>query len=457
MPRLRGVFVPKTNAKLQKESAMKMTLAVLLLAVPGLAQPRPPSPPLALTHVTVIDGTGAPPQADMVVVISGDRITALGRSGKLKPPAGTRVVNATGKFLIPGLWDMHIHTALNPGDPDYALPLLIANGVTGVRDMSGPRERLEPYLQEIAEGRRWGPRMVVAGAVLDGKPPTWPGAIPIADANQADLAVARLKQEGADFVSVYALLPRESYYAVATTAYLKGLPFAGHVPEAVSVEEAANAGQRSIDHLHRLRLSGSERESTFHHLVLNGTWIVPTNIADTAAVSGDPRDARLRYLPSAVGRQWDAREDMGSTEESGLRGTDARAANQKDLELVGALRRAGVRILAGTDTASSSPYTFPGFSLHDQLALLVRSGLTPMEALQSATLEAARFLGRENEIGTIQPGRQADLVLLDANPLADIRNTRKIKAVVVGGRLLDRAALDKLLADVEALVGSREK
>jgi imidazolonepropionase-like amidohydrolase len=297
--------------------------------------------------------------------------------------------------------------------------------------------------------------MVVAGAVLDGKTPGAPGAISTSDADRVGRAVARLKQEGAEFVKVYSLLSRDAYFAVAIEAYRLNLPFVGHVPEAVSVEEAADAGQRSIEHLHRLRLTGSERDDAFRQLVLNGTWIVPT-IADTAAMNGDPRDARLKFIPPAVWRQWDPREDMRSKEESGVDRKSARQADQRDLEIVGELRRAGVRILAGTDTASSNPYTFPGFSLHDQLALLVQAGLTPMEALQTATVEAARFLSRENEIGTVQPDRQADLVLLDADPLADIHNTRKINAVVVGGRLLDRAALDKLLAEVEALVAARE-
>jgi imidazolonepropionase-like amidohydrolase len=434
---------------------MKTVCALLLLAAgPLLAQP-PARPPLAFTHVTVIDGTGAPPQGDMVVVVTGDRITALGPSGKLRPPADALIVAATGKFLIPGLWDMHVHTALTPDGPDYSFPLLIANGVTGVREMSGPRERLQPYLQEVAEGKRWGPRMSVAGAVLDGKTPAWPGAIPIADANQAERVVADLRNEGAEFVTIYALLPREAYFAVAMAAYLKKLPFAGHVPASVTVEEAAAAGQRSIDHLYRLRHLDSERDATFHSLALNGTWVVPTNIADTASVDGSPRDPRLKYLPAAIGRQWDPREDMRSAAESGAKTALARQEKQQDLELVGALHRAGVALLAGTDTASSNPYTFPGFSLHDQLALLVQAGLTPMEALKAATFEAARYLGREKEIGTIETDRLADLVLLDANPLVDIRNTRKINAVVVGGRLLDRGALDKLLADAAALAAER--
>jgi imidazolonepropionase-like amidohydrolase len=434
---------------------MKTAIVVLsLLAAPLSAQPQPQAP-FAFTHVTVIDATGAPPQADMVVVISGERITALGASGKVELPPDAQVVDATGKFLIPGLWDMHAHTALTEGEPEYAFPLLIANGVTGVRDMSGPRERLQPYLQEVAEGKRWGPRMVVAGGVLDGKTPGWPGAMPIADADQAERAVNRLKAEGAEFIKVYSLLSREAYYAVATAAYVKKIPFVGHVPESVSVEEAADAGQKSIEHLQRLDLDDSERDDAFHHLVLNGTWVVPTNIADTAAVAGDARDPRLKFIPAAIWRQWDPREDMRSRSESGGKAALALQARKKDLEIVAALHGAGIPLLAGTDTASCHPYTFPGFSLHDQLALLVQAGLTPMEALQTATLQPARFLGRENEIGTVQKDRLADLVLLDANPLADIRNTRKIHAVVVGGRLLDRAALDKLLADTEALVAAR--
>jgi imidazolonepropionase-like amidohydrolase len=310
---------------------------------------------------------------------------------------------------------------------------------------------------------------VLVTKIWDGKPPVWPGAIPVASEQEARAAVTSLKQQGADFAKVYSLLGREAYFAIANEARKQKLPFAGHVPSAVSVAEASDAGQRSIEHLHAIALACPARslagglesagdeaaDGLFRRFVQNGTWVVPTNIVEWATVDGDPADPRLRYIPAVIQRLWIPRTDMLTPGEAGADAALTRRANQKDLELVAAMHRAGVPLLAGTDTASWNPYTFPGFSLHDQLALLVQAGLTPMEALQMATLHPARFLGKEKEFGTVRKGRAADLVLLNGNPLQDIRNTRKIHAVVVGGRLLDRAALDQMLAEVEAAAGIR--
>jgi hypothetical protein len=242
----------------------------------------------------------------------------------------------------------------------------------------------------------------------------------------------------------------------------------------VTAAEASDAGQKSLEHLHWIALAApacyetamgkpdapeacveAAQQELFQRLVRNGTWVVPTNIVEQALVEGDPRDPRLEYLPPAVRRLWEPREDMRTRGESGDESAIARRMNRRDLEWVGALHRAGVPLLAGTDTASWNPYTFPGFSLHDQLALLVQAGLTPMEALQTATLNPARFLGREKDLGAVRKGRLADLVLLDANPLQDIRNTRRIHAVVAAGRLLDRVALDRILAEVADAAAAR--
>jgi imidazolonepropionase-like amidohydrolase len=281
----------------------------------------------------------------------------------------------------------------------------------------------------------------------------------VTDALEARRAVQELKHQGADFAKVYALLSREAYFALADEAGKQKLPFAGHVPASVTVEEAAQAGQQSIEHLYRLsREYFGDRDrapAMVDALLENGTWVVPTLILEHGALAPNADDERRQYLPLAVQRMWDLGGEMLMEGMPGVRMAISRLVDERNRLLVGALHRAGVRLLAGTDTASWNRGTFPGFSLHDELALLVEAGLTPMQALQAATLNPARFLGKEQEFGTVLPGRRGDLVLLDADPLQDIHNTRKIHAVMLGGRLLDRRTLDRMLAEVKAAAAPR--
>lgn len=459
--------------------------------------------PLVLTHVTVIDTTGAPAQPDVTVVIRGDRIVGMGKSGKIRVRAGSQVVNAAGKFLIPGLWDMHFHWY----HKEY-LPLTIANGVTGVRVMLGYAEHHE-WRKEIEAGQLLGPRMVIASRAVDGPKPLFPGppSAAVANAAEARQAVINAQEHGADFVKVLSYLPRDTFFAIADEAKKRGIPFEGHVPVSVSVEEASNAGERSIEHLTGLaHLTGmldacSSREadllkswqealakvlasdqpnafdalwkgpgfrarmqlaletydqqkaqSLFALLRANHTWLCPTLTVERNSIFFDDpsiaSDPRLKYMPVGVRINWQ-KANTRSPEDTAV----LKRVYQKDLELVGAMRRAGVEFLAGTDTPNT--YVLPGFGLHDELALLVQAGLTPMEALQAATLNPARFLGRERDFGTVAPGKIADLVLLDANPLEDISNTRKIAAVVYRGKLFPRASLDAMLAKMEALASRK--
>jgi hypothetical protein len=446
---------------------------------------------LAFTHATVIDATGAPALKDVTVVIKGDRISALGKSDKVRPPSDAQIVNARGKFLIPGLWDMHVHWYVK----DY-LPLFIANGVTGIRIMSGTPAHHQ-WRKEIAEGSLLGPRMLIASPIVDGPKPFWPGSVTAGNEEEGRQAVAKAMQDGADFVKVYSVLPRDAYFGIADEAKKRGIPFEGHVPFAVSVREASQAGQKSIEHLTGVLLACSSRENellksaqaalagvlatnepmtmvannlrseevaletysaakaseVFADFRRNHTWQCPTlTVLRNVACLDDPafgHDPRLKYMPRQVKSIWDPDNDFrfkGRTAEGVAIG---KKVYQKELELVGAMRRSGVEFLAGTDTLN--PFCFPGFSLHDELGLLVQTGFTPMEALQTATLNAARFMGRENDLGTIKAGKLADLILLDANPLDDIANTRKIGAVVYGGRLFPRPALNEMLSRVEAL------
>jgi imidazolonepropionase-like amidohydrolase len=460
-----------------------LTVIALAGALPVRAEDTP-AKSLAITGVTVIDATGAPARPDMTVVITGDRITAIGKPGEVGLPEGATVVDSKGKYLIPGLWDMHVHTA----DPSF-LPLYLANGVTGVRDMHAlDPDAIFGLRKQVQEGKQPGPRVVAAGPLVDGPKPFVPGSLVAADAVEGREAVRKLKKMGADFVKVYTKLPREAYLAIADEAKKQGLAFAGHLPESVSAAEASDLGQKSIEHLTGVELACSDREdelrreavaalakadnqaawdllgrigvraadsfsekkarALYARFVRNGTWQVPTLTVLRSLVSlDDPKfiaNPRVKYMPPSFRSYWSLMKLSPETV-AGLKRRYKQATG-----LVRAMHQAGVPFLAGTDTPGV-PYVFPGFSLHDELSLLVaEGGFTPLEALQAATRDPARFLGQEKDLGTVERGKVADLVLLDADPLADIHNTTKIAAVMVNGKLLPRNELDKMLAEVEA-------
>jgi imidazolonepropionase-like amidohydrolase len=470
------------------------TLVFFVLASPLIAQENSTAKkrPLVFTHVTVIDVTGGPVQPDRTVVISGGHIIAIGDSAKTVVPKDSQVVVASGKFLIPGLWDMHVHWYIK----EY-LPLFVANGVTGIRQMWGNADHYA-WRTQIENGSLLGPHMVIASPIIDGPKPYWPSSIAVASEAEGRRAVVQVKQDGADFVKVYSFLPREAYFAIADEAKKQGIPFEGHVPGAVSAEEASRAGQKTFEHLigvlpacstlsgellqaaqadlveemaskkpefwgpHVKQLrqamldsySPEKASALFALLKSNGTWQCPTltlwhmfAFGDNPAFLNDPR---LKYIPRQVKASWDPA--MGG-ERSSEDFAYTKKEFQKDLEVVAAMQKSGVDILAGTDTLN--PYCFPGFSLHDELGLLVQAGLTPMEALQTATLNPARFLGKEKEMGTIEVGKIADLVLLEANPLVGIGNTTKIAAVVFEGKLFQRTSLDAMLSNAEALASRK--
>jgi ankyrin repeat protein len=424
----------------------------------------------------VIDATGAPAKPDMTVVVRGDRIEALGKTGKLTVPQNMQVVNATGKFIIPGLWDMHAHLQ-DLGLGKGYLALFIANGVTGVRVMSG-REEYYGWRQEISSGKLIGPRMVIGSPILTGPTPSnyW---VVVTNEGEGRQLVRKFKKEGADFIKVYSWLPRDVYFAIADEAKKQGIPFVGHVPLSVTTAEASDAGERSIEHTltdiipacstsdecelkTKFRTlweaespnaggilansSYSERKAMelFARLVTNKTWVCPTLIAQHGGLYLDNdvlmQDPRLKYIPPNARKIW--------TNYAGEARPDYEKLTRMQLKIVGDMRLAGVGLLAGTDTPIA--YCFPGFALHDELELLVRAGLSPMEALRTATYNPAKFFNQLDSMGTVERGKVADLVLLDANPLQDIRNTQRIAAVVAGGRIFQSAALQKMLAQVEA-------
>ena len=442
-----------------------------------------------ITHVTVIDTETGKEMQDRTVILSGGRISEVRDSKGVKPPASAKVVDGSGKYLIPGLWDMHVH-AVFAERLDTMFPMFVANGVLGIRDMgtSMTFADIDHLHHETANGSRLGPRIVAAGPVLDGRPkPLRPNFLAINTPEEGRDAVRRLKTGGADFIKVYSELSRDSFLAIADEARKQNIPFAGHVPFSVSALEASDAGQKSMEHLWGIYLACSSREEelrsemlkggvnlpgserirlemdeaaasydegkavkVFARLAKNGTWLVPTFTAVVpdseifdAHVTMDPR---LKYISPAVQKQWTEAASAGAAIKS--------KSFERKLQIVGAVHRAGIPLLAGTDTSRVQPYTYAGFTLHDELVLLVRAGLTSMESLQTATINPARFLGMEKDLGTIEKGKVANLVLLDADPLADIHNTTKISEVFLAGKEFDRPALDQMLKNAETAAKS---
>ena len=434
---------------------------------------------LAITHVNVIDATGAPTQPDMTVIVRDGRIVEFGKSDAVHAPAGAKTVQATGKYLIPGLWDMHVHTVFGdwlPRNEKVVLPLFVANGVTGVRDMGGDLDVLKEWRAAIAAERLLGPRMIIAGPMLDGPVPRFPSSAPVANAADGRKVVDHLKSRGVDFIKIQSLIPRDGYFAAADEAKKLGIVFAGHVPDAVRAAEASNAGQKSIEHFTGIFEGCSTIEDqllkgpkslglnvkTFDPalaktlialMAKNQTWQVPTLVWERGQWLVDDidksHDPLTKYAPAAwKDRTW----PMFVSDIMKTMDTDPLPVRKKfvqmELDMTLAMFRAGVPFMAGTDTAAGV-HVFPGFSLHEELALFVRAGLTPMQALQTATLNPAKYLDRLADLGTVERGKLADLVLLDANPLDDIANTQRIASVVAAGQYLSRTDLDRLLRSVE--------
>jgi imidazolonepropionase-like amidohydrolase len=482
-------------------SVLPIATGVLCFALTTQAQSSDSAPTdkgagsIYVTHVTVINTETGRESLDQTVVVSGDRISEVKASKKLKPTAGAKVVDGTGKYLIPGLWDMHVH-AMYPPRLDSWMPLFVANGVVGIRDMGSPMKLADVnrLREEIAAGSRPGPRIVDAGPILDGQkqPPPFPDFfIYVTGTAQGRDLVRSIKSEGFDFVKVYSGLPRDVYFAIVDEAKAQGIAFAGHVPTSVSALEASDAGQRSMEHMFGVYLACSSRESelraelrkggtelpareqrrlevdeamasyddakaanVFEHLAKNKTWQVPTlTVFSRGKLPADSpvfSDDRLRYIPPSTQQKWTevGKQRVGTADEI----ESWTKSFAKRLSILGAMHRAGIPILAGTDTGWYNAYSYPGFELHEELRLLVRAGLTPLEALQSATINPARFLGMQENLGTVEKGKLADIMLLKEDPLQDIANTQKIEAVIANGRLFDRTALASLLVGAENAV-----
>jgi imidazolonepropionase-like amidohydrolase len=467
--------------KLMRRFVLPLALFLpLLVQVPCRAQKPLTSDLLVLTNVTVVDVRTGKLEPEQTVILERDHIFSVEPSKSAKYPRNAASVNCRGLFLIPGLWDMHVHLVFGdwfPDARDVSLPLFVANGVTSVRDMGSELDVVQDWRNEIEAGQLVGPRILTSGPMLDGPKPRFPSSVAIATPEDGRRAVVELKGRGADFIKLQSLIPREAVFAIADEAKKQEIAFEGHVPDAVRASEMSEVGMMSFEHLIGILegsspaedefLNGNKTESRFlatydagraaalaAALAKNQTWQCPTlvwerggNLVDVSDFSGD---TRVKYVPGS----WKNMTWKRFTQEiTAGYGTDDLATRkrfiEKELEVVQMLHKAGVPFLAGTDTPAGV-HIFPGFSLHEELQRFVAAGFTPLEALQTATLNPARFFGMEEQLGTVEKGKIADLVLLSANPLKEIGNTWKIAGVILNGHYFPHAEIEKMLASEEA-------
>lgn len=469
-----------------------------------------PQPPLAIADVTVVDVVQGATHDHQTVLISNGHIADVGAADSVKIPAQTLRVSGEGRFLIPGLWDMHIHLRSDAAkryvslveENGALLDLFLPNGVVGVREMGGDlAEYVLRWRDEIRTGRRVGPRILTAVRKIDQEPPAWPGSLGVKTPAEAREAVHQMKQEGADFIKVYfGRVSPEVLGAVVDEAHKLKLRVVGHWPQNLPIQSVVDIGQDGIEHAQSLLVyrrdefeqfdkeqvsrrgtkwaidpseSASRRlymldekseEGVYRSMADKQVWVTPTMAVHTRVrvELGDvdfTADPRQRYVFPAIWESWDPKLGRRKpVSEDRMRELNAITIKRTQEALVLA-HKSGVPMLAGTDCGVDNNYMFPGWSLHEELDALVKAGLKPVDALRMATINAAKWRGEADTEGAIDKGKVADLVLLRSNPLETIGHTREIDAVVNRGKFYSRLDLDAMLQRAEeraAAVRKRE-
>ena len=467
---------------------------LVMLIVFGCTQSQTPSA-LAIVGATLIDVRDGSHITDSTIIVESAHITAVGPAQSIRIPSRAGVIDAHGKYVIPGLWDMHTHI-YNQRELDIFFPLLVAHGIVGIRDAEG---LLPSEFRELGKRHRYVPHVFACGKYIDGPAP--PGA--------ADAAIVdELADKGADFIKVGSMLSRDRFLAIMARARARGLHVAGHVPIAVSAAEASDVGLQTMEHLWEIllnistredelrserlgalkkRLSTAEQElvvafpeteplvsswsdekasALFGKFITNHTWQTPTLVnfaVRGSALNGDAsfwNDPNLALTPKDWVDSWrPARNQFLAGVPPSEVPTYIRrfeATHRVQLNLVGRMRAAGVAFLAGTDVSNWN-FTVPGISLHEELAQFVEAGLTPLEALQTATINPAKYLAIEDSAGTVAVGKRADVLILDSDPTENIANTKRISAVVLSGQLIDRNELNQMLDGARRLAAEVPK
>lgn len=448
-----------------------------------------------IRHVSVIDVEHARTVEEQAVVLRGRDVVAVGKDREIAREWQARdVVEGKGRFLIPGLWDMHVHFG---GGPDLIeenkalLPLYIAHGVTTIRDCSGDLpDQVLSWRGEIAGGSLFGPRLLTSGAKIEGIKPVWKGTIEVGSKADVDSALARLQdRDKVDFVKITdsTLEPQLFLYALSR-AKARGLRTSGHIPIALTVGQAVDAGISSIEHLDYAYKAGVKDEAAiaadfaagridraeanrrlntgfdtatamtaYRDFARKGVFVTPTlngsRVIAWLDADDHADDPYLAYIGPKLRKTYEWRVERAAQADAA-----AIAARHEHFDRMAAvlplLEKAGVTVIAGTDAGFLNSFNYPGIGLHDELSLFVDKGLTPAQALSAATRAGPAWFGQLDRYGAVEPGKAADLVLLDGNPLKDIAATRAIRAVVMNGKLYDRAALDGMLAETRSKVAA---
>ena len=449
---------------------------------------------ILFTNVTAIDAKFGE-RNNINILITNNKIAKVSME-QINSPSNCITIDGTGKYLIPGLWDAHVHLTFTPGLEESMFPLFIANGITSIRDTGGLIDLVLPWKDKAKQEPNSSPNVFIAGPLLDGLPNVYDGSpgrpeisIGLKSPKEAEETVVMLKNKSVDLIKSYEMLTPKEFIAILNKSKEEGLFVTGHVPLSMDVIEASNAGLRSMEHLRNLEMAcskdfdsllnerrkillagkdslGGKLRSYIHRsqrlhainsfdeertnkvlarLAENDTWQIPTTALLTGGINRLYEDdtwlKTFQYLPKKVKTIWinkakNSKQKKSSEFLSLFHGEWA-------LQMIAKLKSANVKILAGTDTPIS--YLTPGFSLHKELEMLVKGGLKPIEAIESATILPAKYFGLEETMGTIETSKLADLVLLDANPLNNIKNTTKISAVVRNGTYYNREALNNLL------------
>lgn len=449
---------------------------------------------VALTQATIIDVAAGTRATGQSVLLKGDTIVAVVKDAELKNYAPKKVIKLRGKYLMPGLWDTHVHFGGGEAlieENKRLLPLYLAHGITTVRDCAGDlSDTVLSWRRQIAEGKLAGPTIFASGPKLEGIKPMWKGTLEVGTPADVSKALDKLQAQGVDFVKITeSTMKPEIYLEALRQAKARGMRTSGHLPGQMPLARAFEAGLGTVEHQTYLLRATTPREGelaaqvaagkltgrevmrlsldsydeatarkAFRHMAAQGTAVVPTLWGSRITAYLDQEshhaDHYLKYIGKGLRATYEWR-----VRRAGQDGPEAIALRhaifEKSAGLLPLLAQEGVSIIAGTDAGFLNSFNYPGQALHDEIGLFVRYGLTPQQALQSAVVNGPRFLGKLDRYGSIGTGKVADLLVLDADPLADIGATRKIRMVVSRGEVHDRARLDKMLDDTKRWVASK--
>lgn len=469
---------------------IQKTLLLIIILFAGAGYSQQLSGDLIIQNVNVIDVINGTVYESMDIAVTGDRISEIVKHNYKTIYKTEKKISGTDKYLIPGLWDSHTHTWWAY---EEFFPMLMANGITGIREMWGEPETVSKIRSEIEKENLAGPKIISSGAIIDGNPPLFKGLDTAGTPERGREIVREQKVQGVDFIKVYSYLEREVYFAIAEECKKEGIPFAGHIPFRISLEEAVHSGQVSLEHFFGIiEYCSSEKESlikamqsdkksdslfdarkfsTFINrmeyetktydkdklsslisfLAKSDVWLCPTLVATVGSISrsteGYQPDSIIRYMPGFVIESWPPRNDSESLISRKRNNETESKWYELSLSLLKPMKDGGVKFLAGTDYPN--PYCYPGFSLHEEMRLFVeKAGFTPLEALQTATINPAVFLNLNKELGSVDIGKKANLLLLGANPLENINNTKDIKGVIIRGKYFTTAELKDSLESV---------